>query len=277
MAELKNHLKEKYLNHVDPKDRLPVVAALNMEKKLQTAHLKCPKCWLLLRNCMCSKIDKIKLNQNVFVYMHYKEYHRASNTGKVIALAHDNTKIYIFGQQDKEFIQNFNEENLHRTLILFPCESAITTTEFVKQLREKEGETIDPLSIPLNIVILDGTWAQAGMMQRSLTQQLMRVKLTPTSESLFWLRSQTQKDRISTIESLALFYREMGDNASSEKLIDRLKITVRVVNEYSNRPIKDAPKRKHHRPPISFDKPTNESESSEEEDNTKEPITDEKI
>ncbi|EAL68418.1 hypothetical protein DDB_G0278491 [Dictyostelium discoideum AX4] len=48
--------------------------------------LKCNDCWLLLTNCICSKVNKVDLKHEYIFVFHPNEWCRASNTGKLLLL-----------------------------------------------------------------------------------------------------------------------------------------------------------------------------------------------
>ena|SRR3990167_2197426 len=66
---------------------------------------QCNWCWLQQKNCICDKIQLFNKSTpfNLVVLLHYHEFRRASNTGKIISasVTPQNFKLYLFNLPSK--------------------------------------------------------------------------------------------------------------------------------------------------------------------------------
>jgi DTW domain-containing protein YfiP len=79
--------------------------------------------------------------------------------------------------------------------------------------------TADADALP-HVVLLDGTWRQAGEMLRDVEGLGRRVRLPePTTEpGRYWLREQPEPTHRSTAEALMGVFHAMGDTAAEARL-----------------------------------------------------------
>ena len=133
----------------------------------------------------------------MLLYVHYKEYLNAGNTGKLLPFAvPGNARLFIHG--DVEHEAALREELLasdpQRTFLLFPSPESRRLREVVA-LREirTDGHTslVDTASSnatvsadtdrssgmqPLRVVVLDGTWQHARGLRRMLARRVMNER-----------------------------------------------------------------------------------------------------
>eukprot|EP00906_Rhabdomonas_costata_P038998 RCo055202 len=83
----------------------------------------------------------------------------------------------------------------------------------------------------LTLVVLDATWQRTRKMLRYLSDELLldipHIKLSPTALSVY-SRTQSQQDRICTVEAIALLLAELGEPSD---VTDALVEYVRMNNE----------------------------------------------
>lgn len=60
------------------------------------------------------------------------------------------------------------------------------------------------------VVLLDGSWRETSTMAQELGGQARIVNLPMVGESRYWLRSQLDHGRFSTVEALLFFLRALG-------------------------------------------------------------------
>jgi len=70
------------------------------------------------------------------------------------------------------------------------------------------------------VVLLDGTWRQAGEMRRSLEGRGRCVRLPDSASepSRYWLRNHAEHAHLSTAEALLAVFRTLGDEAAERGL-----------------------------------------------------------
>jgi DTW domain-containing protein len=142
--------------------------------------------------CICSDIQKFDLKMRVTIMMHIKEIKKATNTGKLAKLMLTNSSIVPVGAPDvpakREDIVLPGYENL----ILFPAATQNLDRDFLSTLK-----------LPVNLIVLDGNYNQAGKMFRSeLLDGVKRVRLPFGQKSNYELRHIKGTEKISTIEAI---------------------------------------------------------------------------
>eukprot|EP00761_Pharyngomonas_kirbyi_P011631 gb/GECH01011657.1/.p1 GENE.gb/GECH01011657.1/~~gb/GECH01011657.1/.p1 ORF type:complete len:309 (+),score=45.03 gb/GECH01011657.1/:1-927(+) len=178
----------------------------------------CLQCWIKRDACLCDSLPLFYPKHRVLVYMHYKEFFRSSNSGKLLLNCLKNSELFISGLESHENrLQNIVDKEGDRTFILYPSADAISLEDFIKQhernLEQHNNDTDDNdnhwcetttnSTIPsFNIIVLDGTWSQARSLQRRLPHHITRVVVPFNHRSLFSpLRNQAGDGRISTFET----------------------------------------------------------------------------
>jgi len=184
--------------------------------------------------------------------MHHIELFNAGDDAKLLmCAAEDRTEFYIFGREgdeDRMVKEVFENGGLERTLLLFPSEKAETVEGVRSSYLEKWCHLSRDVPVvedamskkstlndkPLQIMLVDGTWRQAKVMAKDLDRivkahlsscpTVTHVKLLPDTISVY-ARTQSQADRICTIEALALFLKECGEvDEVTSALIEYVKI-----------------------------------------------------
>lgn len=197
---------------------------------------RCCDCFLPFQMCICKQVGDFfqttpfTPKANLHIYMHYKEWGRASNTGKLMAKGMpDNCKVHIFGvkEQHDALIEELRSKP---SLILFPSSSATSIADY-SDLYAKSGGN-------LNICVIDSTWSQAGTMEKSLPADIPRVKVDDfvLKASEFLNRKQSQEGRVSTIEAVILALQALGE--APEQLLamqQSLRLSVDVVSRLRGR------------------------------------------
>lgn len=160
----------------------------------------CERCWLLKSVCVCSDFDALGPapsleGHQVVLYMHYKEFKRASNTGN-LACPLLGSERFLFGieAQEQRFLENIRDPSF-APCVLYPTDTAVDLHEWKASLLS---------TLPVKLIVCDGTWTQAKRIAKVIPQDIPRVKLTPTSISQYKSRKQSSSTRVSSIEALAL-------------------------------------------------------------------------
>lgn len=239
-------------------------ATLNERIRWVEERGACEKCFLIKRNCICAAVRSAfpvvngavrahSLKSRLEVLMHFKEWGRASNTGKLAPLALPNSsQVSIFGSETQQ--RNLVERLLcTRSAILYPCSTAIPISEFLKQQQQHyrlnddsdggEGGDSGGRS-EISICVLDATWCQSKAMNKSLPAHIPRVHISSMvkAPSLFLNRKQSEdKRKVSTIEAMVFALEAMGqDTATLSALVECLNISVRAVEKQGGRHYSDS-------------------------------------
>ena len=165
-------------------DTLYTNAAKRLKKHrlLVARKQRCPKCWMDTTAmpatfCFCARVamPRVTRVEHLHLFMHYKEYGRASSSSKLIPHC-TNSSIYIFGDaaDEKRLERVLADQNrLRGMFVLFPSATALELRppqEFAKaeQIRfqtvPNSGST--SLSRIRDLIIVDGTWRQARTLNR---------------------------------------------------------------------------------------------------------------
>ncbi len=157
---------------------------------------RCERCRLPPRWCVCEAHHTIESPLQVDVLMHHMEVWRPSSTGHLINRVMPAARVHQFRQ----------ERGLGREEILQPGREL--------WILHPSGEPL-PLGWPaadVQVLLLDGTWIQAGTMMKALEGWGRRVSLPMTGESRYRLRTQAGEGRFSTIEALLFLMAALGLN-----------------------------------------------------------------
>ena len=118
---------------------------------------RCPGCSLPPRWCICDAIPPVDTHLHVHVLIHHNEHHKPSSTGKLVARVVAGTNRHIYKRESRFFpASGFPAETLplgSDLWILHPNGELLPAAA---------APTADPRSP--HILLLDGTWRQAGEM-----------------------------------------------------------------------------------------------------------------
>eukprot|EP00741_Cyanophora_paradoxa_P024946 tig00000056_g24079.t1 len=223
-------------------DRSAFVAIHHILSKMETADT-CPDCSMYLARpdlpgCICEKIkplieDGDLLPHSLHLYMHYREFRRMSNTGKLLVHSFpERVKMYIscIPEEERDLRRDLSDEAgnlLPNACILYPSDDSIPIADFIANLRKQSGLPPDAPAPGLRLVLLDGTWDQArSLLRQNPVPELPRVNVdTCLQRSLFDpARRQPMEGRMCTVEAAALALEAAGvDPRFWEPLYDRLR------------------------------------------------------
>lgn len=131
------------------------------QSPLQSAH------HLEDSNSDCN-IDKPRIKSSIAVFMHFKEWGRASNTGKLVHIGEPHKSIVgIYGVENSEKqILDFITAN--PTIILYPSANA----QPIREYRDWYSETPNAC-----LCVIDSTWAQSSAIDKVIPAHIPRVKV----------------------------------------------------------------------------------------------------
>ena len=184
---------------------------MNKNKKTEKYHKQnpnlplCSKCGYLQNSCMCNFFEKkFDTETKITLLIHYKEYIRITNTGKLIQISLKNMNIVKIGEKENPIDKNLDKIILknYLNIVLFPTAN-IELNKFIADNKKTSNKK------KINLIIPDGTWRQASKIIRHNNElaKLIKVKL-PLSLSSdrnndYSLRKNLTKDRTSTFEAIS--------------------------------------------------------------------------
>ena len=178
-----------------------------MRKYTQNISDFCPVCKLYNDICICSEIKEFTLDTRISILMHIKEKRKVSNTGKIANLCLSNSQVIYKGEKyPTTDIEDLISED-HINLILYPDATSELNKEFIAECDK-----------PINLILLDGNYNQAGKMFR-LERTLRRAKTIrlPLGQiRKCKLRSPLHPEQISTIEAIINSLEIIGDSKANE-------------------------------------------------------------
>ncbi len=172
--------------------------------------VRCEGCLHPPRWCICASLQPVTCPFAIDVLMHHRESLRPTSTGQLItrlvpsALSH----LHVPGR---------------------PVERGqVLRAGMVSWLLHPQGEPMPPAPLPANlqVILLDGSWRQAGGMARELSGWGRKIALPMIGESRYWLRAQQEGGRFSTMEALLFLLQSAGLREQHEQL--RLQLELHV-------------------------------------------------
>jgi DTW domain-containing protein YfiP len=163
----------------------------------QTATgFRCPVCWLRHYECFCEAINARRQHYNapeyalqhvqVLMYYHYQELGRSANTAHLLEAlcppAAFEKIVYGDTVAEQRLVAEMHAEALRgeqRTVVLYPSADAILLSDWMKTHRPPPSSSSSPL--PVRLVALDGTYAQASRQWKFLQKSLALLSTPPHS------------------------------------------------------------------------------------------------
>lgn len=176
---------------------------------------RCPRCSLPPRWCTCDALPPIETHLAVHVLIHRLEQQKPSSTGRLVARAVAGSGCHVY-QRGGRFVApaSWAGDAVARNddlWILHPAGDPLPAEHAPTEAKLPSRKTI---------LLLDGTWRQAGEMLRSLEGigrcvRLPEADLTP---SRYWLRDQPGPVQLSTAEALMAVFRACGEHEAARRL-----------------------------------------------------------
>lgn len=154
----------------------------------------CYNCYRPQTSCMCEHIKPIQTNTKFIILMHPKEYRKTKNgTGHMTNKSLENSEIHIgidFTQNSK--IQELLSSSEYEPFLLYPSKESILLNKQHIQSEKK-----------LAVFIIDSTWpcSKKILRKNSFLQTMKTISFEHTKSSQFHIKTQPQKECLSTIES----------------------------------------------------------------------------
>jgi tRNA-uridine aminocarboxypropyltransferase len=156
---------------------------------------QCSDCLMPLAFCVCQVAKSETVATRVTVVIHFSDVTRTTNTGKWIPLVLTNSEVLVRGQQEAPLDITRALQPGYQDVLLFPSSDSVPLTP----------DFLESLAAPVNLIVPDGNWNQAGKMVRREKQldHLPRVHLPIDKPSRYRLRTAARDHWISTFEAIA--------------------------------------------------------------------------
>jgi DTW domain-containing protein YfiP len=176
---------------------------------------RCPRCSLPPRLCVCDMLPPVETRLSVHVLIHRHEQRKPSSTGRLISRAVAGAACHVYQRVSRSFpATGLSAEALEpgRELwILHPCGEPFPAA----------GRPACDSSTPIpQILLLDGTWREAGEMLRTVEGRGRCVSLPDAGDeqSRYWLREQPSPSQVSTAEALLGVFAALGEHEAACRL-----------------------------------------------------------
>lgn len=176
-------------------DPLSLFTTRLMEKRKRKTKEPCPRCFLHLSRCLCSEIRSLVLATKVTLIIHHRELKRTTNTGRLALEALKNSNCFVRGKIGEPLDFSKILEPNFQPLLLSPGDSAQELSlEFLKKFQG-----------PFQLLVPDGNWRQASKIsiRSSELKTIPRVQISVRREATQFLRKETKKQGMSTLEAIA--------------------------------------------------------------------------
>ena len=192
---------------------------------------RCPRCSLPPRWCVCDALGPVVTRLAVHLFIHRHERFKPSSTGALVARTVVGVNVQVYQRATR-----------HHPAARF----APAALEPGRELW-----VLDPAGDPLpepaagipQVMLVDGTWRQAGEMTRSLDGLGRRVRLPAagTEPGRYWLRDQPGPNQLSSAEALLGVMNRVGETAAADQL--RLHLELHVYASLLSRGRRDLAER----------------------------------
>jgi DTW domain-containing protein YfiP len=157
--------------------------------------VRCPRCQQAPRWCICAGLRTLETPLAIDVLMHHEEIVKPTSTGHLIQRTLPASRRHLW-QHDRPLDPATIRLPGRELWILHPA-------------GDPPPADADPAKI--QVLLLDGSWAQAGDMARSISGWGRRVSLPMSGKSRYMLRSQQNiPGRFSTVEALLFLLQALG-------------------------------------------------------------------
>ncbi len=157
--------------------------------------IRCPRCQQSPRWCICTGLRTLETPLAIDILMHEDEVVKPTSTGHLIQRTIP---------ASRRFVWSYKHPVAPATIRLPGRELWI-----LHPAGDPPPNDADPAKTQL--LLLDGSWAQAGDMSRAISGWGRRVSLPMSGKSRYWLRSQQDiPGRFSTVEALLFLLHALG-------------------------------------------------------------------
>jgi tRNA-uridine aminocarboxypropyltransferase len=154
----------------------------------------CPTCYMNRAFCICDAIPTLALRTRVCLVIHVNEVKRSSNTGRLALRALINSEMRVRGETRETLDLSYLLNPSYRTFLFYPSEDAV----------ELKSELIGADPRPVQLIVPDGSWRQAGKMlyRHPELNGVPRVKLGAATPR-YYMRAQHRPEGMATLQAIA--------------------------------------------------------------------------
>lgn len=172
----------------------------------------CSTCYREKSDCICKKVTSFSNKLQVIILQHPQEQFKKLNSAHLCGLILRNCKVFAgLSWPNFKSVAGENEQpSQWGILYLKGHAQSLSPVEIF----DRKDQPVLMSDIKLRgIIALDGSWKQAKTLwwRNPWFLKLNRITLNPDHESL---RNQSKKEGLSTIESVALALRYLGEKAT---------------------------------------------------------------
>lgn len=183
---------------------------------------RCDGCRLPPRWCVCGALPTVDSSLAVDILIHRREQWRPSSTGALLARVLDNARLHVHRPDPCSRMSPVLPTTLfrpgHEGWVLHPQGDPIGAEA-----------TLASRSLPLEVVLLDGNWREAGEMLRLVNaaaataaregaEPIRVVRLPASAPGRFWIREAPAPEQLSTAEACVAILDLLGEGAAAEQL-----------------------------------------------------------
>lgn len=176
---------------------------------------RCPTCSLPPRWCTCDIFPAVGTRLAVHVLIHRGEQGKPSSTGKLVARAVAGAAPHLYQRKTKfcaaSSLPAAAIEPHGELLILHPSGAPLPVSPSATAVTPPARR---------QVLLLDGTWRQAGEMLRAVEGMGRCVRLPDAAAepSRYWLRDQPARGQLSTAEALLGVFHCLGEHDAAARL-----------------------------------------------------------
>ncbi|MBI2813448.1 MAG: DTW domain-containing protein [Opitutae bacterium] len=155
---------------------------------------RCEKCRCTPRWCICAGWRPVDTPLQVDVLIHKREYWRPTSTGRLINRVVTASRGHVFWQEKP------------------PVRDSVAMPGRELWILHPRGEAAPAGADPekVQVLLLDGSWSEAGSMLEVAGQWGRRVSLPLTGPSRYWLRNAPGAGKHATAEALLGLFAAFG-------------------------------------------------------------------
>lgn len=155
----------------------------------QSARKTCYECLRPASHCLCSFCRPFIAHTNFLILQHPNERKKYYSTAKLVNRCIKNSRLLRGVEFDQSFLETIVCSSKH--FLLYPASDSTDCQDIL-------------LSLEDSVVVLDGTWSEAGkiLYRNPVLQRLPKISFNLELRSNYRIRKQPKDNYLSTLESI---------------------------------------------------------------------------
>jgi DTW domain-containing protein YfiP len=155
---------------------------------------RCERCQFSPRWCVCAGWEAVTCPLQVDVLIHHREFNRPTSTGRLINRVVPASRGHLFRREAP------------------PARAAVLAPGRETWILHPRGEPLPADAVPdkLQVLLLDGSWREAGRMSQEVGSWGRLVRLPEAGPGRYHLRTHEHGGRYSTVEALLMLLAALG-------------------------------------------------------------------